>query len=51
VQHLPPFFNGKAEFSGKLSVKGRLTGFYHTFHDGMKRFLNYGGFAHGIPPL
>jgi hypothetical protein len=50
VQDFPALFNGKTE-CGKLRVKGRLAGFYHTLHDDMKRFVKHGGIAHDVPPL
>jgi hypothetical protein len=50
VHDLPALFNGKIDCGGKSCVKGRLAGFYHTFHDDMKRFIKHGGIAHGLPP-
>ena len=51
MQDLPAFFSGKIECGGKFRVKGRLSGFYYTLHDDMKRFFKHGGIAHGFPPL
>lgn len=43
-----PSSTGKPEFRGKLCVKGRLPGFYHTFHDDVKRLFEHWGCTHGI---
>jgi hypothetical protein len=51
VQDLPAFFNGKTECGGKFRIKGRLSGFYHTLHDDMKRSIKHGKIVHGLPPL